>query len=165
MKPAVQLTDNNKVDSIKLADVRVLKRLFDQALRSDFTYFSEAYLDQVQRQNSLTRLGVASLRPDRLLLALKVDQVLSGYVIAKLSRYDSAYIYWLFVKPECRGRGLGNFLLNSALEVFAAHNIRRIELVTHDRKDFYIHHGFDVDQFRPKFIDGVDIYMMSRDMT
>lgn len=156
---------SDSIKNISLSEVSVLKLLFDQALDSDFGYFPANYLDEVRRQNSLMRLGTAVVRPDRLVLGLWANRTLSGYVIAKLKRNQNAYIFWLFVRPECRGQGLGNRLLGQTLDIFSRYNIGRIDLVTHNRKDFYLRHGFQVDQFKPQFIDDVGVYMMSRNLS
>lgn len=156
---------SKSIRPIRLHEASRLKKIFDQALESDFNYFSNTYLHRVKKQNSLPHLTVAILRPQRLILGLWVDNELVGYTIACLKEKSRAYIYWLYIQPQCRGLGLGNYLLTSTLQNFQKSKIHRVELITHNRKDFYIANGFIIDRFAPKLIEGVDVYLMSRELS
>ncbi len=156
---------SKSIRPLRLHEVGRLKKIFDQALESDFNYYSKTYLQRVRQQNSLPHLTVAILRPQRLVLGLWVENELAGYTIACLKDKSRAYIYWLYIQPQCRGLGLGKYLLTSTLQNFQESKIRRVELITHNRKDFYIANGFNVDRFAPKLIEDVDVYLMSRELS
>ena len=158
------IASSYQIEKIKLRQAKQLKDLFDRALLSDFGYFPADYIDSVRQQNSLLHLSSATLKQDRLLLGLWIDQLLTGYVIAKLSGLERAYIFWLYVSPEYRGRGLGNALLESSIDVINKRKISRVELITHNRKDFYLASGFVVDRQAGNVIGDVDVYMMSREL-
>lgn len=158
------LVNDYLIGQVRPWQAKQLKTLFDGALESDFGYFPAAYIDCVRRQNSLVRLSSATIKADRLILGLWIDHVLAGYVIAKLSGSKRAYIFWLYVATDYRGQGLGNALLDSAMSTIAAKKIKRVDLVTHNRKDFYLASGFVVDSLATNFVGDVDVYMMSREL-
>ena len=53
-----------------------------------------------------------------------------------------AYLCDVYIAPECRGRGLGTWLVRCALEHPKVSPLRRVALITHDRHEFYRRLGF-----------------------
>ncbi len=158
-------TNQPCIAAIKLWQAIPLKKLFDDALKLDFSYFPVSYIEHARRQNSLARLVNATMKQDRILLGLWLDRLLIGYSIAKISPQQRAYIFWLYVSPQFRGQGYGRQLLDSSIKILDDRSVNRVELITHNRKNFYLASNFVVDRLVKNFIDNVDVYMMSRELS
>lgn len=152
---------NYRIGKIYLHHIFALKNLFDQALKIDFNYFPDDYLDIAKQQNSILSLLRGVLSKKRLMLGVWQNHHLVGYVIGDKTNQSLGQIFWLFVSPSCRRNGLGEGLLTKALEDFRSFNIDRVTLVTHLHKDYYLRYGFKIDKLVPKMIGNIDMYLMS----
>jgi ribosomal protein S18 acetylase RimI-like enzyme len=142
-----------------------LARLFRSALDQDFSYYSDSYLDQTRRQNTAPKLALGSLRPDRMLIGLWSDDSLVGYIIgATRPGEDSGDIFWLYVDPKHRGRGLGADLLMESVGWLQQKGLKSVELVTYDHAEFYKKHNFNLERVAKGFIGGQDVYIMKRSL-
>ena len=143
-----------------------LSRLFADALEKDFAYYGTDYLRATRRQNTIPKLALGSMRPHRLLLGLWAKRSLVGYIIgATRPGSDCGDIFWLYVDPAHRGRGLGADLLSEALHWLQLRRLRSVELVTYDHAPFYEHYGFVTERLAKGFIGGQDVYIMRRSLT
>lgn len=143
----------------------VLRDLFRSALDQDFSYYGDSYLQTTRRQNSARKLALGSIHSNRLLLGLWCDRLLVGYLIgATRPQSDSGDIFWLYVHPEHRGRGLGADLLLESVRWLQAKKLTAVELVTYDHAAFYEKHGFATERLAKGFIGGQDVYIMKRSL-
>jgi GNAT superfamily N-acetyltransferase len=67
-------------------------------------------------------------------------QVGFARVVTDLATY--AYLADVFVIEECRGRGLGDWLVESILQHPQLQGLRRFSLITRDAAPLYARHGF-----------------------
>lgn len=67
---------------------------------------------------------------DRLYTVIRAREgkKLAGQLAIDLSDGDAAWIYWLVVNPEIRGKGVGTKLMQKAEDFIASKNIRKIYL-------------------------------------
>lgn len=67
---------------------------------------------------------------DRLYTVIRAREgkKLAGQVAIDLSDGDAAWIYWLVVNPEVRGKGVGTKLMQKAEDFVASKNINKIYL-------------------------------------
>ncbi len=142
-----------------------LARLFRFALDSDFTYYSPSYLEQTRRQNSAFRLALGCMRSSRLILGLWDDTELVGYIIGGTRpNQDCGDIFWLYIDPAHRGRGLGANLLTEAIHWLRLKKLSAVELVTYDHAEFYKRYDFKPERLAEGFIGGQDVYIMKRSL-
>lgn len=139
-----------------------LSRLFSTALQQDFDYYSAAYRRATERANRPLRMAVSTLRSDRLVLGLWHGRQLIGYLIGAVrpaTRYGD--IFWLYVEPSHRHRGLGQSLVHESVRWLRAHQLEAVELVTYDNAVFYERIGFTNQRMAQNFVGGRDVYIMS----
>lgn len=152
---------NCQIRKINLLDIVRLRRLFIEALKIDFDYFPKEYLAQVNRQNSIFNLSLATLNSNRLLIGSWDGKKLVGYLIGDKTNKDLGQIFWLFVLPEYRNHKIGRSLMDETLSWFKNLDVSRVQLVTHKHKDYYLKQNFQIDKLVPKMIGDIDMYLMS----
>ncbi|HSX48273.1 MAG TPA: GNAT family N-acetyltransferase [Candidatus Nanoarchaeia archaeon] len=128
---------------ISLIDIPALRELFVKAADESFGYFPERYRDEMVRQNSLSKLAAAWVKPERILLGCKLGDQLAGFAIGGLPETAVGYIYWLYVDSPARGSNLGLKLLARMMRELRLRGAERIELITHDIARYYIRQGFE----------------------
>ncbi len=139
-----------------------LHNLFVHALETDFAYFSPVYREEVRNTNRPSRLRLATIHPKRLVLGLYNQTELIGYSISGIQSDNSAFLFWMYVNADYRGKGYGKDLLVSTQENLQQKNIDSISLITHNQQHFYERHGFEYDKILPEYIAGVDMYSMQK---
>jgi ribosomal protein S18 acetylase RimI-like enzyme len=79
-------------------------------------------------------------RKDRLCLAAEIDGITVGFLLAAILQRPKVFehrtyghIYDVFVDAAHRNRGIGEALVNAAVDWFRARRINRVELYTHAR--------------------------------
>lgn len=65
-----------------------------------------------------------------------------GFARVITDRVTFAYVCDVFIATECRGQGLGTWLVRCALEHPSVASLRRVALITHDAQKFYRRLGF-----------------------
>jgi len=81
-------------------------------------------------------------------------QVGFARVITDLATY--AYLSDVFVLEECRGRGLGDWLVESILLHPQLQGLRRFALITRDAGPLYARHGFSAPASPSGYMEIVD---------
>jgi ribosomal protein S18 acetylase RimI-like enzyme len=128
---------------LRLHEVSSLRRLFVQALESDFSYFPAGYIKQVKKANtSLKFLRAVTIGRRRLVLVAVQGGELSGFAISSSHRDGMGHLYWLYVKPEVRNRKIGRQLLQATLGEMQRRRMAAMELVTHNFEGYYAKNGF-----------------------
>ncbi len=90
---------------------------------------------------------------------------LVGYIIgATRPQSDRGDIFWLYVEPAHRGKGLGAELVSEAVTWLKEKRLSAVELVTYDHAPFYERQGFVTDHLAKGFIGGKDVYIMKRSL-
>ncbi len=93
-------------------------------------------------------------RKDRLCLVAEIDGVAIGFLVAAIptrpkvfERRPYGHVYDVFVDAAHRSRGVGEALVNAALEWCRTRRVDRVELYTHARNDpglrFWRRMGFE----------------------
>jgi len=79
---------------------------------------------------------------DRLCLAAEIDEVAVGFLLGAIlqrpkvfERRRYGHIYDVFVDTGHRNRGVGEALVNAAMEWFRTRRVDRVELYTHARNE------------------------------
>jgi len=65
-----------------------------------------------------------------------------GFARVITDRVTYAYVCDVYIAAECRGQGLGTWLVRCALEHPSVASLRRVALITHDAQEFYRRLGF-----------------------
>ncbi len=149
-----------QVDSIRPAHVPRLRRLFKQAVETDFNYFPAYYQRRVLNQNTVPKLLVASVRPTRAMFGVHLSGQLNGFVIGNMPGDRTGQIHWLYTAPHHRSQGLGGLLLNRILDYFREYGCTRAVLVTHNFQSYYAKRGFVLDKVSREF-ERIDMHLMS----
>lgn len=149
-----------QVRKVKKTEFLKLRKLFKKALYEDFSYFPGEYLFQIDKQNTRFRLLKAILSKQRLVLGIFDGSKLAGYSIASTSDPSENFIFWLYVKHELRGQGLGKKLMNSTLNLMKESGAKNIYLMTHQLEDFYKTLGFDIIYINKALFDDIIMYEM-----
>jgi GNAT superfamily N-acetyltransferase len=126
---------------VSLLGLTQLKTLFETALASDFDYFPASYHRAVLSQNRLRHFVRAWTKPHRLLLGVYQAGELVGYSITDC-RGDEAFLFWVYLRPELRGQGIGRQLLAMTEKACSRSGSNRLQLATHRHHDYYAHQGF-----------------------
>jgi N-acetylglutamate synthase-like GNAT family acetyltransferase len=145
-----------------LKDLRALRRLFIEALASDFYYFSPAYITTISRQNSLLHMSMSRLRRRRVVLVAMADNKLVGYVIGHVPSSRHGQLSWLYVEPSYRKSGLGNRLLTEALRQLRRNGATSVILATHNFAPYYQKRGFN--ELRVEESHGLPMHIMEYDL-
>ncbi len=139
-----------------------LHNLFVHALETDFAYFSPVYREEVRNTNRVSRLRLATIHPQRLVLGLYNQAELIGYSISGIQANNTAFLFWMYVNSDYRGQGYGRDLLISTEDTLRQKRVDAISLITHNQQHFYERHGFEFDKILPEYIAGVDMYSMQK---
>ena len=153
-----------KIRPIKLGGVLRLRKLFKKALHQDFSYFPGENLEEVEMQNSIYRLAKASLSKKRIITGLYDNKVLVGYIIANIEDPRENYIFWMYVRPEFRGGGIGSMLFDETLNSMKLHGASSVYLITRDNEKFYKSFGFETINLNNDLFDGVSMHEMAKDL-
>ncbi len=153
------------IGAIRPLHCRALAQLFRHAIENDFSYYSSDYQKLTQRQNTAAKLCLGALRKSRVLIGVWYTGELVGYLIGATRPGSSdGDVFWLYVRPDHRGKKLGADLLLESIRNFRALGIKNLELVTYDHADFYKKHDFQVERLAKGFIGGQDVYIMKRSL-
>ena len=142
-------------------ELPTLRRLFCRAVRGHFAYFPVPYQEEIMSENTLWRLFLGRLNPQRAMYVAVSQGKLLGYIIAGQGGLDG-HIYWLFVDPEARGCNTGQRLMEQALEQLQRQGATRVLLNTHDHEKYYHRYGFKSQ--KPWKLHGVVVVAMSLDL-
>ena len=138
-----------------------LKKIFLRGLNTDFGYFPPDYIKATKRQNSLLHFFSAWLNPKRLILVAQTPSgEITGFIIASIINSDECYIFWIYVSPKYRGKGIGKMLINKFLTESRDHQLKKIVLATHNMVDFYKKFNFTVRDDQTFVIEKVNMYIM-----
>jgi GNAT superfamily N-acetyltransferase len=148
------------IEKVRANDILKLRRIFKQAVATDFAYFPLHYQRQVLRQNTAPRLLRAHLRPERVVLAARNGGQMVGFIIGSAPARGLAQIYWLYVAPSFRGGGLGDKLLFAALEKFKRLRSTKAALATHKYHEYYAKRGFRLERVEQQFPE-ITMHIMS----
>lgn len=132
---------STSIQPIQLRSLVSLRKLFVDALSTDFGYFPANYHSEVLAQNRLHHFALALARPDRILLGAYRSRNLVGYSISDCSGH-TAFLFWIYMIPELRGQGLGKQLLRATEQACRNKGKDNMQLVTHDHRDYYQKNGF-----------------------
>lgn len=157
-----QVNSTLDIKHIPVSHCSRLHRLFTTALDSDFDYFSDTYKKSVLATNTSNKLRLAALHRKRILLGAYANDQLIGYSISSISRNNIAFLFWLFVSPEHRGKQIGRHLLYSTENNLQKRRVDSIELITHNQQRFYEKNGFELQKMLQGLVAGVDMYAMQK---
>ncbi len=96
------------------------------------TYWAAGIPRDVVERSIAGSIAFGLFEPDR--------QIGFARVVTDLATY--AYLADVFIVEECRGRGLGDWLVESILTHPQLQGLRRIALITRDAAPLYARHGF-----------------------
>ncbi|HSX01235.1 MAG TPA: GNAT family N-acetyltransferase [Candidatus Saccharimonas sp.] len=146
------------ITEASLSHLPALRRLFVDAVRTHFTYFTPRIQRRVIREHNLLRLGRAALHPHRVVLVAHAGNQLVGYAIGSVPAPGSGQLYWLYVDPAQRGQNLGLSLLSRMLRLQQQRGAIEVTLATHDHRRYYERQGFAWVENR--LVDGVNMDIM-----
>lgn len=156
---------NKVIDSLSIRPARIndiirLNKLFIQSIDTDFTYFSDSFKKKLASQHSIPRLAKAYLSPFAQLILAWDGHELVGYCLLRSEPKSLSYLHWMYVRPDQRGRKLGESLLQAAIETAESHHAHALQLVTHDKEEFYARYHFTPLRRIPGLIGGADMTVM-----
>ena len=122
-------------------DIFSLPFLFERAVLTDFSFYSEQVKKRIIRKNSLLRLFFACIRKQRVLLVAKVEGKCVGLIISSCNA-NIGVIHWLFVLPEHRGKKIGFNLVEKAGDELQKLGCHKITLTTEIASEFYKKLGY-----------------------
>lgn len=141
------LAINNMLEKIEIleslfsaADSRQIKEIETECRLSEWSV--EDYEKEVHRQDSLFLIAAE-------------EKFLLGFMVTRIVNSETAEIYNLGVRPECRNRKIASRLLTLTMEKLRCRQVREIWLEV--RKSnvaavcFYRKHGFEIQGERRNF--------------
>jgi GNAT superfamily N-acetyltransferase len=111
-----------------------------------------AFLAQAKWWTELTRESLERALSHSLCFSLKEGDRQIGFARVITDFVTYAYLCDVYIVAERRGRGLGSWLIRSALEHPDLKKLKRVALITHDAQDFYL--GLDF-----RFLPNCSCYM------
>lgn len=156
-------SDQFELRGMRLADVFSMNNLFVQSIDDSFTYFPAAFKKRLRREHNIPRLAKAYFSPKAIFMLLSMNDSDIGYCLVRMQA-NRANLLWMFVRPDCRGKHAGERLLLAALKAARQHNLDAVELVTHDREDFYSKYGFVTIRRVAGLVGGVDMTIMEHSL-
>lgn len=151
----------NRVRPLKVHEVRALRRQFIEALNGSFSYIEPKFQRKIRRDNNTVRLLYACLHPHRVILVATDDERLYGYVIGGITNKQSN-LYWLYVEPNSRSRGIGLDLLRAFERHSQVRGLQRIGLSTYEQQGYYEKEGYTT--VKEESLHGVPMKIMVKDL-
>jgi GNAT superfamily N-acetyltransferase len=96
------------------------------------------FLAQAKWWTELTRGSLERALSHSLCFSLKEGDRQIGFARVITDFVTHAYLCDVYILAERRGKGLGSWLIHSALEHPDLKNLKRVALITHDAQDFYL---------------------------
>jgi GNAT superfamily N-acetyltransferase len=96
------------------------------------------FLAQAKWWTELTRESLERALSHSLCFSLKEGDRQIGFARVITDFVTHAYLCDVYILAERRGKGLGSWLIHSALEHPDLKNLKRVALITHDAQDFYL---------------------------
>jgi GNAT superfamily N-acetyltransferase len=96
------------------------------------------FLAQAKWWTELTRESLERALSHSLCFSLKEGDRQIGFARVITDFVTHAYLCDVYIVAERRGKGLGSWLIHSALEHPHLENLKRVALITHDAQDFYL---------------------------
>jgi ribosomal protein S18 acetylase RimI-like enzyme len=152
-------SDQFGLRQMRLADVFTMNNLFMQSIDDSFTYFPVSFKRRLRREHNIPRLVKAYFSPKAVFLLLSNNGSDVGYCLVR-TQANRANLLWMFVSPGCRGKHAGEKLLLAALDGARQRDLDAVELVTHDKEDFYSRYGFVAKKRVAGLVGGVDMTIM-----
>lgn len=153
-------TSHVQIAHMRLRDILTMNTLFVHSMKSDYGYFPSEFRNKIIQDHSLPRLTRAYLSPKSSIILATVDGVVRGYCIIRLERTESATLLWLYIDSASRGLGMGKRLVLDAIQRAKLYGSPAMQLVTHDRDDFFLHTGFSRVRRVSGMLAGVDMSIM-----
>ena len=100
------------------------------------------FLSAVPWASGLDRDAMAQALGNSLCFSLLEERQQIGLARVITDFVTYAYLCDVYVLENCRGRGLGSWLVQSVLEHPQIRGLRRVALITHDAQEFYVRLGF-----------------------
>jgi GNAT superfamily N-acetyltransferase len=110
------------------------------------------FLAQAKWWTELTRESLERALRHSLCFSLKEGDRQIGFARVITDFVTYAYLCDVYIAAERRRRGLGSWLIHSALEHPDLKKLKRVALITHDAQDFYL--GLDF-----RFLPNCSCYM------
>lgn len=150
---------------MRLSDIAKLHTTIIHSIGQSFSYFSPQYQRLIAAEHSLWRLTKAYISPKaRFLILCNQAGECVGYNLVRVDQQATAYILWMYVAPDLRGLGLGARLLKRSIKEAKRLRAQKLQLVTHDKEDFYSHFGFLTRQRVSGMLDDIDMVIMEREV-
>ncbi len=138
--------------------VRRLHRLFGEAVRSHFSYFSLPIQNRVIAEHGPWQLTKAIMHPRRIVLVAHRGNQLVGYAIGSVPTNRVGQFYWLYVQPDARGQKVGLALLSRMIQLQRDKGAQGVLIATHDHRPYYERQGFSFVE--DSMVDGVPMAVM-----
>lgn len=150
---------------MRLRDISIMNTLFIQSMESDYGYFPPAFKCKLIRDHSPFRLMKAYFSPKSTITLVSANGAIRGYCVIRLERTEPATLLWLYVDSASRGLGVGKRLVLDAVQRAKSYGSPSIQLVTHDRDDFFFHTGFSRVRRVSGMLAGVDMSIMRQELS
>lgn len=149
------------IRTMQLQHVIDMNKKFVQSMHDDYVYFPTSYKSYLIRKHSLPQLIRSILSPKScILLAYNTQSSLRGYCVMRLERSEPSTLLWIYVDQSARGSGIGKILVRAALERAKDYGSPGMQLLTHDRDDFFAQQGFERTHRISGMLAGVDMSIM-----
>lgn len=141
------MSDSGSAKDVIIAPVRVrellsLRRLFANAVREHFAYFSRDTQNEIISNHSLLKLTLAALDSRRVILVARTPAKIIGYAIGAAPATGPAQLFWLYVDPDYRGANIGTSLVSRSLKHLSAKGAKVVSIATRDYRKYYERQGF-----------------------
>lgn len=155
---------NIAVKPIKITQIPNLHKMFRRALYEDFAYFPGQYILQVSKANNYSSFLRAKFNPNRIMLGLFESNRMIGYAIADTSNLTDSDIFWFYITPENRHKGLGKLFFQELLRYISALGGKHVYLITHNQSEFYKHFDFCLINENNELFEDITMYEMAGDL-
>lgn len=153
------------VRQMRAQDVSNMNTLFVQSMDTDYHYFPNTYKQELIKDHSKLKLLRSILSPKSCVLIANSQQVMVGYCIIRLERLEPATLLWIYVDARARGMGIGRELVSETFRRAKHHRSPAIQLLTHNREEYFAQQGFSTLRRIPGMLAGVDMIIMRAELS
>ncbi len=138
---AAVVSDDARVRSARIDDLDALARMWEELASYHVDLGGPEYRLAPGWKREWQRFTRSHIgRKDRLCVVAEIDGNAMGFLLGAVlerpkvfQRYRYGHIYDVFVDAAHRNRGVGEALVDAAMEWFRVHRVDRVELYTHAR--------------------------------
>lgn len=154
-----------KTEKITPKNLQKFFPVFEEVLRTDFPEYSKKIIDFFVFQDFSQKIFLEKIKKNEWLgLLAVIKNKIVGFLLADKLYGGVSYCFWLGVKKEFQGQGIGSLLLKEWEKEVKKQGGHKLMLVTQHKENekFYLKNGFKNEGFEEKSWFGLDCWKFGK---